>query len=90
MFRHGAIHDYLYTYGPKLQWNIEANLNTKDTYFMIYGPHDKEDFHEQFKQLLAEKNGRILYESPKAVNFNYDFDDGRNTLVVFEFDEVSV
>ena len=37
--------------------------------------------------MLAKYNGKEIYRSKQAVNFNYEHDEGRNTLVIFEFDE---
>lgn len=81
MYRHAALHDY---------FSSEFVPNTKDTYMLIFGPYDEQVYSDRYRELLAKYNGKEIYRSKQAVNFNYDHDKGRNTLVIFEFDEVSV
>lgn len=82
MYRHASLGDYF-------GYN-DFKPNTKDTYMLIFGPKDEEVFGERYRKLLAEHNGKEIYRSPEAVNFNYEHDEARNTLVIFEFDEVPV
>jgi hypothetical protein len=93
MYRHGAINDY-----GELTWDKrtitgfkfykKAPINTDDTYFMIIGP-EQEHYLQPVLNSIHDKNGTILYVSPKAINFGYD-DVPRNTLIVFEFNAVQV
>ena len=82
MYRHASLANY-FDYNDFIP-------NTNDTYMLIFGPSDEQVYGLPYRQLLAKYNGKEIYRSKQAVNFNYDHDEGRNTLVIFEFDEVSV
>lgn len=81
MYRHAALCDY---------FDSAFVPNTDDTYMLIYGPGDENVYGHLLQEILTKYNGKEIYRSKPAVNFNYDYGDGRNTLVIFEFDEVSV
>ena len=82
MYRHASLNDY---------FGYEAfKPDIKDTYMLIFGPGDEEVYEKRYRNMLAKYNGKEIYRSPTAVNFNYDHDEARNTLVIFEFDEVPV
>lgn len=60
----------------------DLKLDPKDTYMLIFSPNTfnaLECFKEQF-------NGKILFESKKAINTMHPT-GARNTLVIFEVDD---
>lgn len=90
MFRHDSLEAYfVFNFGPietTAKFRTDVKINTNDTYFAIFGPNQIELKPAVFAA-IKNRNGRVLYESPQAINRNYDWDDPRNTLIVFEFDE---
>lgn len=87
MFRHAGIYDYFSFRDERATFKNQVIINSEDTYFLIYGPDDYEKFGERIENAIADRGGKIIYRGPKAINKNYDWDEARNTLIIFEFDE---
>ena len=63
----------------------EDKDRTNHTYLCICGP-TQADWLEKIPEILAKNGGKIIYQSPKALNFEHSTAAPRNTLVLFEFD----
>jgi hypothetical protein len=79
-WKNGEFSDYQLQ--PEL---IEDQDKVNNTYLCICGP-TQDDWLEKIPEMLEPHNGKIIYQSPKALNFEHDTDTPRNTLVLFEFD----
>lgn len=88
-----SVNDYFYRDWKEGRYSNyrlrEELIDTKDksnnTYLCICGPN-QDDWLEKIPEMLAEHGGKIVYQSPKALNFEHATDTPRNTLVLFEFD----
>lgn len=89
MYRHGAIDAYFgFGLDDDVTLRTDVDINTKDTYFAIFGP-DQQDMIDGAIEAITKNNGVVLFRSKQSINFAYD-DEPRNTLIIFEFNEVPV
>lgn len=64
--------------------NTRKLKNPKDTYLVIFGP----DQSAQMEWFLKQPQWTIVYRGIRARNKNYsDYDQGRNTLFIFEYNK---
>lgn len=59
----------------------------EDTYIIIFGP-DQDKYLKEFMKLCEKDKVNVLFKSEKAMNYNYNNDDPRNTLVIFELEQL--
>lgn len=67
------------SYKPPIH-RVNSQLNKEDTYIAIFSLYQE----THLKVLRGSKQVRILYESPRAYNFNMGAREPRNKVVVFE------
>jgi hypothetical protein len=82
-----SFYDTIFLTYPKMtpSWAHNFVKNNVDTYCLIFGPAQHDCLHNVI-ELINSSNGKVLYQSPRAINYNYDYDIDRNTLLIFEFD----
>jgi hypothetical protein len=92
--RHTSVRDYIsYSYDHRKgvytinDWSatFHERQNKEDTYIIIFGPN-VDSLITAFEELCAKSGIKILFKSQKAYNYNYDYPDPRNTLIIFEFE----
>lgn len=71
--------------GSKPAFSNRLNPSVEDTYVAVFSKDQTERL-TWLEENIGKLNGRIVYKSPLAVNYNYPTRGPWNTLVVFEFE----
>lgn len=87
--RHSYVNDYVSWRwagkGSILYFQDSFKPNQEDTYIIIFGP-DQDNMLNWFRDNISTIGGKIIYESPKAHNYNHPNSAARNTMIIFEFE----